>query len=45
MTLDFTSRDHTAQMIPAFAIGPGAQKFSGVYDNADIGKRLIEFMK
>jgi len=38
----FTSTHHTGQMIPAFAVGPGADQFSGVYDNTDIGKKLFK---
>lgn len=41
----FTTKGHTGQMIPAFAKGPGAQNFQGVYDNTDIGKRLISLIR
>jgi len=41
----FTTNGHTAQMIPAFAKGPGAQSFQGVYDNTDIGKRIISLIR
>jgi len=42
---DWTSEGHTGQMIPAFSIGPGASEFAGVYDNTDVGKRLLKFFK
>jgi len=42
---EFTTKGHTGQMIPAFAIGPGAENFQGVYDNTDIGKRLISLIR
>ena len=45
MDIHFTTGHHTANMIPVFAIGPGAEAFSGVYDNTDIGKQLIYFIK
>lgn len=32
----FTTKHHTAQLIPTFAFGPGAQKFSGIYENTYI---------
>jgi len=41
MMLDFTSGGHTAQMLPAFAVGPQSDRFGGVYDNTDIGKILL----
>ncbi len=34
--LAFTSGEHTSTMIPVFAYGPGAELFSGMYDNTDI---------
>lgn len=36
MITEFTSRYHTASMVPVFAYGPGAELFSGVYDNTEI---------
>lgn len=45
MEFGWTSDGHTGQMIPAFAIGPGAEHFSGVYDNTDIGKRLFKLLR
>tara|TARA_B100000315_G_C14519719_1_gene560940 strand:- start:101 stop:1285 length:1185 start_codon:yes stop_codon:yes gene_type:complete len=45
LDIQFTTGHHTANMIPVFAIGPGAEAFSGVYDNTDIGKQLIYFVK
>ncbi|MDX1667514.1 MAG: alkaline phosphatase [Saprospiraceae bacterium] len=32
----FSSANHTASIIPVFAYGPGAELFSGVYDNIHI---------
>ena len=40
----FSTTHHTAQMIPAFAIGPGAERFAGVYDNTDIGLKLLDLI-
>ncbi len=45
LDIQFTTGHHTANMIPVFASGPGAEAFSGVYDNTDIGKQLIYFVK
>jgi len=38
--LAFTSSEHTATMIPVFAYGPGAELFSGMYDNTDIHYKI-----
>ena len=39
---DFTTGGHSADMVPVFAFGPGAEKFGGIYDNTDIYKKMIE---
>lgn len=36
----FTSQDHTLELIPVFAYGPGAELFSGVYENTGIYSRI-----
>ncbi|MEL7422814.1 MAG: alkaline phosphatase [Bacteroidota bacterium] len=36
----FTSDYHTAALIPVFAYGPGAQLFSGIYENTAIYHRM-----
>ena len=36
---------HTAQMIPVFAIGPGAERFGGMHDNFRIGQMLMEAVR
>lgn len=41
----FTTPGHTAAMVPVFALGPGAERFSGILDNTDIGAGLIECFK
>ncbi|MCS6928041.1 MAG: alkaline phosphatase [Saprospiraceae bacterium] len=38
----FTSRLHSAAMVPVFAYGPQASLFSGVYDNTDIYFKMWE---
>ncbi|MDN4166732.1 alkaline phosphatase [Cytophagales bacterium LB-30] len=42
----FTTGHHTGAMVPVFAYGPGAEKFSGIYENTEIYhkiKQLIGF--
>lgn len=39
--LNFSAKGHTAEMVPVFAFGPGAENFSGIFDNtAFLGKFL-----
>jgi alkaline phosphatase len=39
--LNFSTKDHTAVMIPVYAYGLGAEKFGGIYDNTDIFKKIL----
>ncbi|HYO46188.1 MAG TPA: hypothetical protein VEY33_05815 [Gemmatimonadota bacterium] len=32
----------TAEMIPVFAVGPGAERFGGIHTGADIGRLLLD---
>jgi len=41
----FTYGDHSAVMVPLFAFGPGAEKFSGLQDNTDIFWKCVELQK
>ena len=36
----FTSDYHTADLIPVFAFGPGAERFSGIYENTAIFDKM-----
>ncbi|MEY4929679.1 MAG: hypothetical protein RI909_403 [Bacteroidota bacterium] len=38
----FTTGSHTGVMIPVFAFGPGAEQFSGIYQNTDIFHKMIK---
>ena len=40
----FTTTGHTATMVPLFATGPGSKRFSGIQDNARVGRMLIELL-
>jgi len=39
----FTSDYHTADLIPVFAYGPGAENFAGIYENTAIFDKMKEF--
>ena len=38
----FTTKGHTASMVPIFADGPSSTEFSGILDNASVGQMLID---
>ncbi len=38
----FTTDYHTADLIPVFAYGPGAEDFSGIYENTAIHAKMME---
>ena len=40
----FTTKHHTATMVPLFAMGRGAERFTGIHDNTTVGKILMEFL-
>lgn len=41
----YTTGGHTGIMVPVFAFGPGADQFSGFYDNTDIPKKIMELLE
>ncbi len=38
----FSSKDHSAVMVPVYAYGPGAEKFAGIYQNIAIFEKMFE---
>ena len=41
----FVTEVHTGVMVPVFAIGPGAQSFSGVYKNTAVFDKMLHYWK
>lgn len=41
LSMDFTTDNHTAAMVPLFAYGPGSAAFMGVYDNTRIYHKMM----
>jgi alkaline phosphatase len=39
--VEFLTRNHTCTMVPVFAYGPGAQSFSGIYENTEIFHKIV----
>ncbi|MFC5406007.1 alkaline phosphatase [Cohnella soli] len=40
--VDWTTSDHTAVDIPITAMGAGASNFTGIYENTDVFKKLVQ---
>lgn len=38
--VEFNSRVHSSQMVPVFANGPGAEQFSGIYENTALFDKM-----
>ena len=45
LDIRFTSDYHSANIIPIWATGPGAEVFDAFMDNTEIGRMLIEYIK
>ncbi|MFN4215854.1 MAG: alkaline phosphatase [Brevinematales bacterium] len=43
--VNFSSKDHTAAMVPILAYGPGSEYFTGILNNTEVGQKLIEFVQ
>jgi alkaline phosphatase len=41
----FTTGNHTGVMIPVFAYGPGAEQFSGIYQNTEIYHKMVKALR
>lgn len=40
----FSSKDHTGAMVPVYAFGPGAENFTGIFENTDVFKKIKKLM-
>lgn len=41
---EFSTTNHSPVMVPVFAYGPGAQNFTGIMENTDIHKKMVELL-
>ena len=41
----YVTNEHTPAMLPVYAYGPGAEKFTGVYRNTEIARRIKSMIK
>ena len=42
VTLAFSTGGHTPVLIPVYVYGPGAERFTGIYDNTDIFRKIVD---
>ncbi|MEA2106281.1 MAG: alkaline phosphatase [Bacteroidota bacterium] len=40
--VNFSTDYHTADIVPVFAYGPGAEKFIGIYENTDVFHKMMQ---
>jgi alkaline phosphatase len=43
-TVHWSTKGHSGLAVPLYALGPGAQRFSGVCDNTDIPRRIAQLL-
>ncbi len=43
--ISFALTNHTASMVPFFAYGPGAENFTGIFDNKDVYKKILKVIQ
>ncbi len=43
--VNFSSTGHNGILVPVFAYGPGAEVFAGVYENAELSRRMERLLK
>lgn len=41
----YATGGHTGVMVPVFAYGPGAEQFTGIMENTDIGKKIMSLIE
>ncbi|MCG8474653.1 MAG: alkaline phosphatase [Cytophagales bacterium] len=41
----YTTTHHTGVMVPVFAFGPGADQFSGIYENTEIFRKIMKSLR
>ena len=40
----FSTKDHSGAMVPVYAFGPGADNFTGIFENTDVFKKIKKLM-
>lgn len=42
--VNFANQSHSNVLVPVFAFGPGAENFAGIYENAELGQKIRNFI-
>jgi alkaline phosphatase len=45
VAVNYANTGHNGVALPVYAWGPGAEKFVGIYENAELSKKIKEFIK
>ncbi|HPH73243.1 MAG TPA: alkaline phosphatase [Paludibacteraceae bacterium] len=45
VTAQFTTKGHTGVLVPIFAYGPGAEKFSGIMENTALKQKCLDLLR
>jgi alkaline phosphatase len=45
LDVGWATKGHSGLPVPVYAFGPGAEIFTGVYDNTDVSKKIAELLK
>lgn len=40
----FSTGSHSGVMVPVYAFGPGAEEFTGIYENTDVCKKIMKLL-
>ncbi|WP_418580926.1 alkaline phosphatase [Prevotella sp.] len=40
----FSTKNHSGAMVPVYAFGPGAENFTGIFENTDVFKKIKKLM-
>ena len=43
--MHFSTGSHSGVMVPVFAFGPGAERFSGIQQNTDIARKIMQLLE
>lgn len=43
--VNFANQSHSNVLVPVFAFGPGAENFAGIYENAELGQKIINIIQ
>lgn len=44
LVVSYTTNNHTGTLVPVYAYGPGAELFSGIYENTEIHKKMRQLL-